>query len=73
MATGSPVSSCTARAMPSRPSPETATAVSRVWMSMLRCSALTVPRSRSLTFDSSAAVAFSWSCSRWLASAAPVC
>ena len=59
-----PVSSCTARAMPSRPSPDTATAVSRVWISMLRCSAPTVPRSRSLTFDSSAAVAFSWSCSR---------
>ena len=51
IATCRPVSSCTARAMPSRPSPETATAVSRAWISMLRCSAPTVPRSRSLSVD----------------------
>ena len=72
-ATCSPVSSCTARAMPSRPSPETATAVSRAWMSMLRRSAPTLPRSRSLSTASVAAVACSWACSRRLASAPPTC
>ena len=42
IATGIPVSSCRALAMPGWPSPETATWVSRSWMSMLRCRLVTV-------------------------------
>ena len=73
IATGIPVSSCSARAMPGWPSPDTATLVSRWWMSMLRCSRVTVAASASLVAASSAAVARSRACSRALDTATPVC
>ena len=73
IATGMPVSSCSALAMPGWPSPDTATLVSRWWMSMLRCSSATVSASASLVAASSAAVARSRPCSRALDTATPVC
>ena len=73
IATGIPVSSCSALAMPGWPSPETATRVSRSWMSMLRCRLVTVSASAALVAASSAAVARSRACSRALDTATPVC
>ena len=71
--TGIPVSSCTALAIPGWPSPETATRVSRSWMSMLRRRLFTVSASAVFAAASSAAVARSRACSRALDTATPVC
>jgi len=87
MATGSPVSSCNAGAIPSWPSPAEATAVSRLWMSRLRCTAaeerassvIARSRARFEARDSSAiarsrsALARSRACRRALTSATPAC
>jgi hypothetical protein len=73
MATGIPVSSCSARAIPGWPSPDAATRVSRWWMSILRCNPVTVAASVSLVAASAAAVARSRACSRAFDTATPVC
>ena len=71
--TGSPVTSCTALAIPSIPSPETAARVRRSWISIRWARACTVDSSRELTDAScSAAVRSSW-WSRLLRSAVPIC
>ena len=73
IATGMPVSSCRALAIPGWPAPDTATWVSRSWMSMLRCRLATVWASAALVAASSAAVARSLACSRAFDTATPVC
>ena len=73
IATGMPVSSCSALAIPGWPSPETATRVSRSWMSMPRCRLVTVWASAAFVAASSAAVARSRACSRAFDTATPVC